>query len=108
MGGDPRGEIRYHRKAPNGGEYPRSSIFGWAGISPHDCTFKFVDQDFETWGGGTWVYHYHIITPVSGDIWEIQIGQGVDTTSDFIVWLVNCTAAVGPVPRPAPTGCSAP
>jgi hypothetical protein len=61
------------------------------------CTppFKFVDQDFRTWGGGLYVYHEFQITPSSGETWEIQLGQTVDTSSDFIIWLVNCTADVG-------------
>jgi Right handed beta helix region len=94
---NPRGTVYYHRKAPaSSNEYPRSSIMGWGRVTPHNCTFKFVDQDFRTWGGGKYVYHAFDITPGSGETWEIQLGQTVDTSSAFVVWLQNCTVGIGP------------
>jgi hypothetical protein len=91
---NPRGTIRYHRKAPTGGNFPACSIRGWAGVTPHNMMVKFIDQDFLTWGT-FYIYHEKLIVPTAG-VWEIEIGETTDTSSNFRVEVTNCTARVGP------------
>jgi len=90
----PRGVIRYHRRAPLGGNYPGCGINGWGGTNPHNMTVKFIDQDFVTWGA-LYVYHEKIIVPAAG-AWEIEVGETVDAASAFRIELTNCTATLGP------------
>jgi hypothetical protein len=90
---NPRGTIRYHRKAPTGGNFPATAIRGWAGTPPHNMTVRFIDQDFVTWGA-FYIYHEKRITPAAG-LWEIQLGETLDTSSALRVELTNCTASTG-------------
>jgi hypothetical protein len=90
----PRGTIRYHNRGGTtgtAGRFPRNAITGWSGATPHNCTFRFQDQDFLAWGD-PYVYHAEPRRPADGQTWEIQMGETVDTGSRFRIELINCTA----------------